>query len=136
MHFNISHSTVKDILSRDLGLRKFSRKWAPYQLSDRQKTFRVDTSVELLALPDQYSELQFEGIATRDELWVCSLIESASMFACRREELLPSLTPGISKKDDSGVSRSAAVNCPGCPPEREEMQPRILRSEHISVFAE
>jgi hypothetical protein len=39
----------------------------PHQLSDPQKTFYGDTSVELLALLDQYSELQFEGIATGGE---------------------------------------------------------------------
>jgi len=70
----------------------------PYQLSDPQKKFRVDTSVELFALLDQYSELQFEGIATGDESWVCYLIESDSMFARRREEVIPRLRPEISIK--------------------------------------
>jgi hypothetical protein len=32
MHFNVSHSTVKDIFSRELGLRKFSRR--RYHISD------------------------------------------------------------------------------------------------------
>jgi hypothetical protein len=67
MHFNVSHSTVKDILSREHGLGTFSRRWVPHELSDPQKKLRVDTSVESLALLDQYSEFHFEGIATGDE---------------------------------------------------------------------
>jgi hypothetical protein len=57
MHFNVSHSIITDILSRELGLRKFSRRWARDQLSGPQKKVRIDTSVELLALLDQYSDL-------------------------------------------------------------------------------
>jgi hypothetical protein len=49
-------------------------------------------------LLDQYSELQFEGIATGNESWVCYLIESDSMFARWREEVIPRLRLGISIK--------------------------------------
>jgi hypothetical protein len=69
-----------------------------HRLPDLQKKLRIDTSVELLALMDQYSELQFEGIATGDESWVCYVIESDSMFARRREEVIPRLRPRISIK--------------------------------------
>jgi hypothetical protein len=44
----------------------------------------------------QYSELQFEGIATGDESRVCCVVESDSMFARRREGLIPRLRPAIS----------------------------------------
>jgi hypothetical protein len=98
MHFNVSHSTVKDILSRELGLRKLSRRWISDHLSDPQTKFRVDTLVELLVIMDRYSELQFEGIATSDESWVCYLIKSDSMFARRREQVIPRLRPRISIK--------------------------------------
>jgi hypothetical protein len=67
MHLNASHSTVNDILSRELGLRKFSRRWVPYQQSNSQEKLSFDISVELFALLDKYSELQFEGIATCEE---------------------------------------------------------------------
>jgi hypothetical protein len=43
-------------------------------------------------------ELQFEGIATSDESWVCYFIESDSMFARRREKVIPGPRPGISIK--------------------------------------
>jgi hypothetical protein len=96
--FNVSHSTVKDILSQELRLRKFSRRWISYQRSKPQKKFRVDTSVEFIVLLDQYSELQFEGIAINDESWACRPIESDSMLARRREEVIPGLRLGISIK--------------------------------------
>jgi hypothetical protein len=98
MHFNVSHSIVKDILSRELGLLTFHRRCAPRQLSDPQKAFRVDISVEFLTLMDQYSELQFEGIAIGDESWVCYLVESDSMFAHQCEEVIPRPKLGISIK--------------------------------------
>jgi len=37
MSFNVSYCTVKDIFSRELGLRKFSRRCASHQLSGSQK---------------------------------------------------------------------------------------------------
>jgi hypothetical protein len=96
MHVNVSYAPVQDILPRELGLRKFSGRRLLHQLSDAQDKFRVDTSVELLALLDQCSELQFEGIATRDGSWVCYLIESKSMFVRRPKEVIPRLRPGMS----------------------------------------
>jgi hypothetical protein len=94
-HFNVSHFTVKDILSRELRLRKFSRRRVPHQLSDPQKNFHVDTSVELLTLLDQYFELHFGRIATGDEAWVGHFIESNLIFGRRCEEVIPRLRPGI-----------------------------------------
>jgi hypothetical protein len=66
-------------------------------------------------LLDQYSELQFEGIATSDESWACYLIESDSMFARRREEVTPRFRSGISIKKimmtaDFTVRQLIAVN--------------------------
>jgi histone-lysine N-methyltransferase SETMAR len=56
---------------------------------------RLDTSVELFALLEQYSELQFEGIATGDKLWVYFILESDSMFAAGLNEVILRLRPGI-----------------------------------------
>jgi hypothetical protein len=44
---------------------------------------------------DQYSELQFDEIATSDESWAGYVIESDSMSAHRPEEVIPRLRPGI-----------------------------------------
>jgi hypothetical protein len=110
VHFNVSHSTVKDILSREFGLRTFFRRLGPHQLSDPQKTFRIDTSVELLALLDQYFEMQFEGIATSDESWVCYLIESDAVV---RKGFQGSDQEFRTKNSDYDVFRNTAVHCPG-----------------------
>jgi hypothetical protein len=74
-------------------------------------------------LLDQYSELQFEEIATGDESWVCYHVESDSMFARRREEVIPRLRSGISIKNSHnyGMFHSWGVNCPGCRPEMAEI---------------
>jgi hypothetical protein len=98
VHFNVSHSTVKNIFSRELEMQKFSRRWVPHQPSERQKKLCVEASGELLTLLDLDSELQFEGIATDDESWVCYLIESDSIFGRRREEVITRLRSGISIK--------------------------------------
>jgi transposase len=37
-NFNESKHTIKTILERKLGLRKFSRRWVPHSLSDSQKS--------------------------------------------------------------------------------------------------
>jgi hypothetical protein len=67
VHFNGSHSIVKDILLRELGLQKSSRRYLSHQWSDPQKHFHVGISLKFLALLDQHSELQFEGIAIGDK---------------------------------------------------------------------
>jgi hypothetical protein len=36
-HFCISPSTVKEILRRELGPKKFNRRWIPHLLSNEQK---------------------------------------------------------------------------------------------------
>jgi hypothetical protein len=36
-HFDISPPTVKDILHRELGLKKYTRRWATHELSEGQK---------------------------------------------------------------------------------------------------
>jgi hypothetical protein len=50
----------------------------------------------LLALLDQYFELQFKGIATGDESWVYYVIGSDSRFARQPEAMIPRPRPGIS----------------------------------------
>jgi transposase len=40
-HFNINMSTVKDLLARELRLRKFTQRWVPHSLSECEKNERV-----------------------------------------------------------------------------------------------
>jgi hypothetical protein len=49
-HLRTSHSTIKEILSHQLGLRKFSRRWVTHRLSDDQKVSRARDSRALLAI--------------------------------------------------------------------------------------
>jgi histone-lysine N-methyltransferase SETMAR len=89
-HFDISPPTVKQILSRELGLKKCTRTWA-HHLSEDQKKFRVDESRMLLDMLQLYAEHNFEGIATGDGSWFRYSIYADSMFAPSVEAILPKL---------------------------------------------
>jgi hypothetical protein len=80
-HFGISVSIVKEILSRELRLNKYTRKWVPYELSGDQREFRADESGMLLDILQFYAEHQFEGIATGGESWFRHSTYADSMFA-------------------------------------------------------
>jgi transposase len=43
-HFLTTVPTIKDILQRELGMRKYSRSWVPHFLSPAQKVARVEAS--------------------------------------------------------------------------------------------
>jgi transposase len=43
-HFLTTVPTTKNILQRELGMRKFSRRWVPHFLSPAQKVARVEAS--------------------------------------------------------------------------------------------
>jgi hypothetical protein len=51
-HFSVCAcaTTVKEILIRDLGLKKITRRWVPHALSDRQKVKRVEASTDLVQI--------------------------------------------------------------------------------------
>jgi hypothetical protein len=58
---------VKEILSRELGFKEFSRIWVSHWLSNDQKKLPVDAIWKLFSLVGMYAEHDFEGIATGDE---------------------------------------------------------------------
>jgi transposase len=97
-HFGLSPPTVKEILRRELGLKKFSRRWVPHLLSDAQKKLRVDASRQLLSMLGMYAEYNFEGITTGDESWFqySSYSDSDSMFAESRANVVPRIRRDIS----------------------------------------
>jgi hypothetical protein len=68
-HFHASHTTIKDILSRQLGLMRFSRRWVPHQLSEDPKAARVRDSMVLLAILRRLQDNSFEELSTGDESW-------------------------------------------------------------------
>jgi transposase len=68
-HFDVSHATVKEILSRELRLHKYTRRWVPHLLDDAQKNHRTLAAIEMLALLREREEVEFDGLVTGDESW-------------------------------------------------------------------
>jgi hypothetical protein len=58
-HFDISVSTVRDLFARQLGVRKFTRRWVPHSLSDRQNDEWVIQSRLLLDLLRHHQTADF-----------------------------------------------------------------------------
>jgi hypothetical protein len=87
---------VKEMLRRELGLKKFSRRSVPHLLSDDQKKLLVGASRKLLSLLGIYAEPNFKGIATDDESWFQCSSYSDSMFAGSRESIVPRIRRDIS----------------------------------------
>jgi hypothetical protein len=88
-HFRASHYTIKEMLGRQVGLRKFSRRWVRYRLSDDQKAVLLRDSKALLAILRRLQDNSFEGISTEDESWFLYEHQSGSMFAASRETVTP-----------------------------------------------
>jgi hypothetical protein len=80
-HFLVTIPTVKEILQRELGMRKFSGRWVPYLLSEGQKIARIEAAREILATLQSSEAKNFDGIATGDEFLFRYLYPSAEMFA-------------------------------------------------------
>jgi hypothetical protein len=79
--FGVCATTVKDILARDLGLKKLIRRWVPHTLSGPQQVKGIEASTELLQILNDLEADSFDGIATRDESWFQYLYELSAMFA-------------------------------------------------------
>jgi hypothetical protein len=63
----LSSNIIKEILSHDLGMRKFRRRWVPHELSAREKAKRVvDPRMLSQALRNDQSQ-NFSHIMTGDE---------------------------------------------------------------------
>jgi hypothetical protein len=87
---------VKEIMRRELGLKKSSRTWVRNLISHGQKKLQVDRSRKLLSLLGMYAEHHLEGIATRDKSWFQCSSYSDSMFAGSRENVVPRIRRDIS----------------------------------------
>jgi histone-lysine N-methyltransferase SETMAR len=95
-HFNLTPTTVKEILIRELGFRKFTRRWVPHLLSAAQKKDRVDQCKLLLGLLREQSAHNFNTIATGDESWFRYAYPARTMYAGSRSEVTPFVRSGIS----------------------------------------
>jgi hypothetical protein len=71
-------------------LENWSRAGCP-----RAEKLCIDTSGEVIALHDQYFELQFHRNAMSDESWFCYLLESESMYGRLSQDITPGLIPGF-----------------------------------------
>jgi hypothetical protein len=80
-HFLVNPHTVKEILQRELGMRKFSRRWVPHSLTSAQKVARVDASIEMLRILQESKVNDFNGVTTGDESWFQYISPSSEMFA-------------------------------------------------------
>jgi hypothetical protein len=61
-HFLTTVPTTKDILQRELGVRKFSRRWVRHFPSPPQKVARVEGSQTILRVVQDAESNDFEGI--------------------------------------------------------------------------
>jgi hypothetical protein len=67
--FLTSLLTIKEILQREPGLKRFSSRWVPHLLSPAQNVARVEASTDMPRLLHESEENHFERIATGDEIW-------------------------------------------------------------------
>jgi hypothetical protein len=83
--FSAHLTTIKEILRRDLGLKKFARRWVTHQLNPPQQVQRVEAAKLLLQIRQMLQPNAFDGIATGDESWFQDVYMSNSIFAPSRD---------------------------------------------------
>jgi hypothetical protein len=66
-HFLTTVRTVKDILQRELGMKRISRRSVPHLMNDAQKVTGVEASEEMLRILQSSQRYDFDGITTGDE---------------------------------------------------------------------
>jgi hypothetical protein len=97
-HFLTTVLTIKDILQRELGMRKFSRRWVFHFLSSAQKVACVEASKTILRVLQDAESNDFKGIATGDESWFSYHHPSLIMFAWAPSEVIPRARQAIGAK--------------------------------------
>jgi hypothetical protein len=97
-HFCTTAPTIKDILHRELGIRKFSRHWVPYFFSEAQKAAGAEASKEMLQILQDSEGNKFDGIVTGDESWFRHLYPCSKMLARWPAEVVPRIRQGIDTK--------------------------------------
>jgi hypothetical protein len=97
-HFLINPYTVKEILQRELGMRKFSRRWVPHSLTSAQKVARVNASIEMLRILQESAANDFDGVTTGDESWFQYIYPSSEMFVRSLTDVIPRTRQAIGAK--------------------------------------
>jgi histone-lysine N-methyltransferase SETMAR len=87
-----------DILQRELGMRKFSRRWVPHFLSPAPKPARVEAAKTILRVLQDAESNDFEGIATGNESWFRNCYPSSTISARAPSEVTPRTRQTIGAK--------------------------------------
>jgi hypothetical protein len=110
-HFLATVPTIKDILQRKLGMRKFSWYWVSHFLSPVQNVARVEASKTILRVLQDAESNDFEGIAMGDEFWFRYCYPSQIMFARVPSEVIPRTRQTIgAKKNDNDFLHCTSTN--------------------------
>jgi hypothetical protein len=94
-HFNVCTATAKEIFVRCLCWKKFTRRWIPHPLPDRQKVTRVEASNELPQILNDLEADSFDVIRISDESQFHYLYESSVIFAKSSGDVIPRTRNGI-----------------------------------------
>jgi hypothetical protein len=97
-HFLTTVPTIKDILQRKLGMRKFSPHWVPHFLGPAQKVAHVEASKTILRVLQDAESNDFKGIATGNESCFRYCYPSSTMFARAPSEVIPRAQQTIGAK--------------------------------------
>jgi transposase len=97
-HFLVNPHTVKEILQRELGMRKFSRRWVPHSLTSAQRVARLDASTPILRILQESEANDFDAVTTGDESWFQYIYPSSEMFAHSPADVIPRTRQAISAK--------------------------------------
>jgi hypothetical protein len=97
-HFLVKHHTVKEILQRELGTRKVSRRWVPHSLTSAQNVARVEASIEMLRILQKSEANDFDGITTGKESWFQDIYPSSEILARSPADVIPRTRQGIGAK--------------------------------------
>jgi hypothetical protein len=106
-HFDIGGSTMKDLFARELGLCKFTRRWVPHSLSERQKNKWVTQSRVLLDLLQRHQTADFNAIAIEDQSWFRYVCPTCTIYARSRSDVTYCVRSGI------GTSKGMITSFPG-----------------------
>jgi hypothetical protein len=88
-HFLTTAPTVQEMIQRELGMRKFLRRWVPHSLSDAQKVAHVEAATEMLRILQESEITDFDSIATSDESWFQHTTASSKLFAHSVADVIP-----------------------------------------------
>jgi transposase len=97
-HFLAIASTVKGILQKELGMRKFSRRWVLHSLSDAQNVGPVEAAKEMSKMLQELEMNDFDGITTGDDSWFEHATAPSKMFSCSAAYVIPRTRQAVGAK--------------------------------------